>query len=94
MPDISIRREHALGVRKAKIIMDKMAERLAEEYDLETQWEGDMLRFRRGGIAGNMRVEDNLLEIDMDVGMMLRPFRGQIEEHLHTALDKMLYIKR
>src|SRR5262249_46316536 len=56
MADIKVVRKHHLTVAQAKKIAQKTADDLASEYDLESEWQGDTLRFTRSGVNGSMAV--------------------------------------
>ena len=52
MADIHIARTHALPLKKAREAADKFADQLAEKFDLESEWHGDTLHFKRAGVNG------------------------------------------
>src|SRR5690606_22682532 len=47
MADISIRREHGLSLQQAKEAAQQIADRMAGEFQMATEWCGDVLSFRR-----------------------------------------------
>lgn len=90
MADISIHRQHGSTLKKAKAVAQKVADRLAEDYDLESEWEGDTLHFQRAGVHGQLNVDAKAIDIHIRLGMLLRPFKGHIEEQVQATLDRLL----
>ena len=46
MSHISIKRAHHATLADAKKLADKVAAKLNKEYDLNSEWDGDVLHFR------------------------------------------------
>lgn len=90
MSDIKYVREHALPLKEAKKIAQKTADDLAEEYDLESEWEGDTLHFHRSGVEGQMAVTADKIALDVKLGFLLRPFKAKFEQHIERHLDELL----
>ena len=90
MPDIKFVRKHALTVGQAKKIAQKAADDLAEEYDLESEWDGDTLNFARSGVNGAMDVTSNEIKLEVNLGFLLKPFKTKFEQHISHRLDELL----
>lgn len=90
MADIKVVRKHRLSVAQAKKIAQKTADDLASEYDLESAWQGDTLRFTRSGVNGSMAVSAHEIRLDVKLGMLLSAFKGKIEQHIEHRLDELL----
>jgi putative polyhydroxyalkanoate system protein len=90
MPDIKFVRKHALSVAQAKKIAQKAADDLAEEYDLESEWDGDTLSFARSGVNGAMDVTSNEIRLEVNLGFLLKPFKTKFEQHISHRLDELL----
>ncbi len=90
MADIKMVRKHHVTVAQAKKIAQKTADDLASEYDLESEWEGDTLKFWRSGVNGSMVVTGSEIRLDVKLGMLLSAFRGKIEQHMEHRLDELL----
>lgn len=93
MADISITQAHKLTHKKAKAAAQKVADQLAEEYDLEMEWEGDVLSFKRSGVHGTLEVRAKDAQLDMTLGFMLRVFSATIEEHVAKNMKKVFSAK-
>jgi putative polyhydroxyalkanoate system protein len=90
MSEIKYVREHSLPLKQAKAIAQKTADDLADEYDLQSEWEGDTLHFHRGGVEGHMHVTDEHIALNVKLGFLLRPFKAKFEQHIERHLDELL----
>lgn len=90
MADIKVVRKHRLTVAQAKTIAQKTAEDLASEYDLQSEWEGDTLRFTRSGVHGTMAVTASEIRLEAKLGMLLSAFKAKIAQHIEHRLDELL----
>lgn len=89
MAHIDIRREHGMSQEKALETADSLARSLASEYDMKYSWRGATLDFHRAGVHGELRVLPNVLEIELKLGLLLRPFRGRIEQEIERQLAQL-----
>lgn len=89
MSDIKIRRTHTLPHDKARLAAEKMAKRLQKEFNLDYEWEGDVLVFERSGVNGEMTVAPKHVEMEVKLGFMLRMMKPTIEKHIHDNLDEI-----
>jgi putative polyhydroxyalkanoate system protein len=90
MADIHVVRKHRLTVAQAKKIAQKTADDLASEYDLQSEWQGDTLKFSRSGVNGAMAVSASEIRLDVKLGLLLGAFKSKIEDHIEHRLDELL----
>jgi putative polyhydroxyalkanoate system protein len=90
MSDIKYVRSHALPIKQAKAVAQKTADDLAKEYDLVSEWQGDVLHFHRSGVEGHMKVTADKIALDVTLGFLLKPFRHKFEHHIEHHLDELL----
>ena len=90
MPDISLTREHSLGLKGAKVAADKMAEKLGEKFDLKGDWKGNVLNFARPGVTGSLSISDSNMALEVTLGFLLKAMKGPIEKAVNEQLDKVL----
>ena len=90
MADIKVVRKHRLTVAQAKRIAQKTADDLESEYDLQSEWEGDTLRFTRSGVHGTMAVTGSEIRLEAKLGLILSAFKARIEQHIEHRLDELL----
>nr|BBJ05582.1 hypothetical protein YBY_34310 [Marinobacter nauticus] len=87
---IDIHRAHSLDKAHAREAAETLAKDLSKQFDVNYQWEGDMLTFKRSGVKGHLDLSDSDLHIRLELGLMLRPFKSRIEQEIHSQLDQIL----
>ena len=90
MADISLKRTHTLGLKGAHAAANKMADRLAEKFDLKGTWSGNTMNFARPGVTGKLEVSDHEMKLEVSLGFMLKMMKGPIEKSVHEQLDTVL----
>jgi putative polyhydroxyalkanoate system protein len=88
MADISLQRKHKLGLKKAKEAAQKVADELAESFDMESEWEGNTLSFERSGVSGKLVVTKDGVVVDAKLGFLLSAFKPKIEEQINKNFDR------
>ncbi|WP_243042539.1 polyhydroxyalkanoic acid system family protein [Dyella sedimenti] len=88
MPKIDIRRPHQLPVAEARAVIDQVAARMREKFGMEGHWQGDTLRFSRPGVNGSIAVGDDAIQVNAELGMMLAPLKGMVEQEIRRKLDE------
>jgi putative polyhydroxyalkanoate system protein len=94
MPDISIHREHKLGLAKARQVAWQWAEEVEKNFDMEcTVLEGessDTVEFERPGVKGQLLVAADRFELEAKLGFLLGAFSKRIESEIEKNLDALL----
>lgn len=89
MADIHIVQPHALSLEQAKIAASQVTEKLSREYQLACRWDGDILRFKRSGVAGELVLTDGQAAVDVRLGFLMGAFAPAIREKLRTSMKKV-----
>jgi putative polyhydroxyalkanoate system protein len=84
--DINIVQEHTLTPQKAREAAQQVADKLAQEFDLAYQWEGDVLRFERSGVAGALTLDQHQARMSLKLGFLYSAFATVIQS---KATEKM-----
>jgi len=94
MPDIRIRREHSLGLAKARKVAWAWAEEVEAKFDMEcTVIEGDStdtVEFKRSGVNGQLIVAADHFDLNAKLGFLLGAFAKTIEAQIEKELDALL----
>ena len=90
MATIHITKAHQLDQKTVRNNVQELADMLTEKLSAEYTWEKDRLVFKRSGANGFVRLGDQELEIEVKLGMMLRPLKGTIEKTIIDYLDQRL----
>ncbi len=86
---IHIKREHALTRDQAREKIEEVAQSLKSDFDLEHEWDGNVLRFKRSGAQGLIGVGASSVEIKIKLGVALLPVKGKIEKAILASLDQI-----
>jgi len=94
MAEIHVRREHRLGLAKARKTAWRWAELAEEKFGMEcTVIEGDtsdVVEFTRAGVEGRLIVEADSFDLTARLGLLLGAFRHRIEAGIEDNLDDVL----
>ncbi|QAU23586.1 polyhydroxyalkanoic acid synthase [Dyella sp. M7H15-1] len=89
MASIDIRRPHRLSQSEAHAVIDKVAARMREKFEVKTQWENDTaMAFERPGISGQIAISSNEIHVSARLGMLFFPLKGMIEQEIRRKLDE------
>ncbi|HET9836546.1 MAG TPA: polyhydroxyalkanoic acid system family protein [Rhodanobacteraceae bacterium] len=88
MARIDITRRHGLGHERARAIVDRIGQDLIRRYAVQTQWQGDTLLVRRGGIEGRIEVGDDSVRMHARLGLMVGMLKGTIEQEIQRQFDQ------
>lgn len=80
-------RNHAKDWANAKASAEKIVVHLAEEFGVKYHWEDETVKFKGAGAKGYMRVMSDRLDLKLELGFMLLPFRSRIEQEMDKYLD-------
>ena len=94
MADIHIVREHSLGLEQARKLAFRWAEVAEKKLEMDCTYEEgkshDMVRFKRPGASGELKVSKDRFELAARLGMLLGVFKGKIESAIVENLDQLL----
>lgn len=90
MATISVVKKHKFTHAQAKTVAEGVAKDLRRRFDLECSWEGDVCRFARSGLDGEMTVQRDRIAIDVKLGFLLSAVAPSIERAIHEQLDDLV----
>lgn len=88
MPKIDIRRPHQLSIAEARAVVDQVAARMHEKFGMDGRWQDDTLLFSRPGVSGSIAVGSDAIQVKAELGLMLAPLKGMIEQEIRRKLDE------
>lgn len=88
MSNIDIRHAHSLSPEAARAAVQAVADKLAERFQLQTEWIGDALDFSGGGVDGRITLAPEALHVTAKLGFLMSAFRGPIESEIRRVLDE------
>lgn len=90
MANIHIKRKHNLSHSEAKVRVEELAKDLKNKLGASYQWDGDSLRFQRAGASGSISIGEQVVEVNVKIGLVLAPMKGMIECSIHEGFDVVL----
>jgi putative polyhydroxyalkanoate system protein len=94
LADIHIVREHGMGLARARALAFLWAEVAERKLEMQCSYEeghgADVVRFRRQGAHGELKVTKDHFELDARLGLLLGVFKHQIETEIVRNLDELL----
>ena len=98
MSDLIIRREHNLGLERVRHIGRSWNDYVARKLEMSCTYEAgqtsDRAEFSRVGVRGVSILTDQYVEIRISLGLLFKPFAGQIESELTRRLDQAIAKER
>jgi putative polyhydroxyalkanoate system protein len=90
MAKIHVTREHQLGLEAARAEIERIAQRVQDEFGADYCWEDDTLEFSRPGVSGHITVSDDTIDLTIKLGLLLAPMKHQIEERIVAKIDRAI----
>lgn len=89
MADIVIVQEHQLTPSLARDAAQKVADKLASEFDLACRWDGDVLHFERSGVEGALTLSHTQAQMEIKLGFLYSAFSAAIESKVADKMRKV-----
>jgi putative polyhydroxyalkanoate system protein len=90
MPEIHVKRAHALPHEQARQSVQSVADKLKGELGAQYRWEGDSLRFECPGAEGKIEVRPSEVGVSVKLSWLLSAAKGKIERSIESYLDEYL----
>ena len=88
MSRIDIRHAHSLPNGKARKAIEEVAGKLAERFQMDWEWDGDVLNFSRSGVDGHIALEPDALHVTARLGFLMAMFKEPIENEIKRVLQE------
>ncbi|MCD6679363.1 MAG: polyhydroxyalkanoic acid system family protein [Burkholderiaceae bacterium] len=75
-------------MKKARVAAQRVADDMAQSFEMESEWDGNALHFERSGVSGSLTVSRDRVVLDAQLGGLVGLFRASIEERLHADFDR------
>jgi putative polyhydroxyalkanoate system protein len=89
MADINIVQAHSLAPEQARAAAQQVADKLAEQFELDCRWDGDVLRFGRSGVNGSLALRPSEAQLQIALGFLYGAFSSQIEARVAEKMRKV-----
>lgn len=84
---ISLSRKHALGVEGATQKLSDLTSQFAAKYGLSVSLKGQTASVSGRGVDGTVKVTGEAIAVDLELGFLLGPLAGKIEEGIKRQLE-------
>lgn len=88
MPKIDIDHSHTKSTAAAKKAVTRVAEHIAERFDVTWGWDGNVCHFERPGVHGRITLAPKRVHVHAEIGFMLIAIKGAIEREVRRYLDE------
>ncbi|WP_295995333.1 polyhydroxyalkanoic acid system family protein [Rugamonas sp.] len=89
MADINIVQDHQLSEEQARAAAQQVADKMAQEFDLACQWDGDVLRFERSGVEGALTLGRSQAQMQIKLGFLYSAFASAIEGKIAAKMRQV-----
>ena len=90
MASIQVSYPHQCSMAEAREAIQNFSTKLEAKLGVKSHWQGDVLMLERQGVKGSMVLAEGLVEVELTLGMMLTPMKGQIEAEINKQLARCL----
>ena len=75
---------------EAREAVQTLSAKLGVKLGVKSSWQGDVLMLERQGVKGSMVLTEGVVDVELTLGMMLTPMKGQIEAEVNKQLARCL----
>ena len=91
MARVNVSQDHNKTEDEVREIVNRLTDDLKSRYGISPDWQSDnLVKFKRSGVSGQLRISDNKVTIDLDIGFLLSAYAGKIKSELSTMMAKKL----
>lgn len=90
MAKITMTHPHTLPKETAKEKVNELFLKFKDRFGINLKWDGDTVKLSGSGFDGVAKVFDDKVDINVNLGLMVSAFKGQIESGLQEQLNKRL----
>jgi putative polyhydroxyalkanoate system protein len=87
MPTIAISRTHKKPMPEARKAIERVAEHIAEKFDVTWGWDGNTLHFERAGVHGHIALARGKVDVTAHLSFLLIAIQGTVDREIRRYLD-------
>jgi putative polyhydroxyalkanoate system protein len=88
MADIDITHAHSLSLQQSREAAQGVADRMADEYEMQSRWHGDVLHFGRSGLEGRLSLRPQQVHLAIELSGFFKSFAPMIEDKIVRHIAK------
>ena len=86
MARFTVSRTYTMEKSEVREIAEDLAHQIQRDYGVSARWQGDTVSMRGSGVDGRLAIEEDVIRVDVTLGMMAsmfeRPLRRIVTEYL------------
>lgn len=90
MAKFSVSKSFTMSREEVREAAGKLAEQLKADHGLRYTWQGDTARFSRSGIDGVLKIEADVIRVEVKLGFMASAFEGPLKKAMNEYLDRFV----
>lgn len=91
MPRIRYSQQHSLETEEARRRLQRLMDRFGQRFGFRTSWVGTRAADVKGrGVSGSMTLGDGEVLIDLNISLLLTPFKSRIEQGIASQVEQAL----
>ena len=87
---IDIQHAHQLPEPAIRQIVQSLADKLTERYEVSSQWDADRLVFQRSGVEGAIQLLPGQVRVTASLGFPLSMMQSMVEDEIRRLLSERL----
>ena len=89
MADIHMKFKHDKDAQKLQQQIANILETEAGKFRIKVTWQEDVCHFS-GPVTGTLQVEKTHIDLQIKLGLLTRPFKGEISKNVEAAVQKAI----
>jgi len=87
---VRISRQHSLGRVEARKRVDQIANEMAGDLKLQTEWRDHSMQITGSGVTGQIDITEHSVDVNVNLGFTMMLLEGTIRSALEDKMDKYL----
>lgn len=87
---IDVSRDHSLDDDQVRSVVQAMADKLAERFEVVNHWDGDALRFARSGVEGRITLLPGQVRVTAELGFPYSMMQPMVQAEIERVLEQRL----
>ena len=85
-----VSRQHSLGQAEARKRVEQIADEMAGDLNLRTEWRDHSMQIRGSGVTGQIDIMEHSIEVTVNLGFTMMLLDGAIRLAIEDKMDKYL----
>jgi len=87
---VRISRQHSLGQAEARKRVEQIADDMAGDFNLRTEWQDHSMKIKGPGVTGQIDISEHSIDVNVNLGFTMMLLEGTIRSTIEDKMDKHL----